>query len=199
MNVIRNKRKSIIAVIVLALVLVFVISACAEEPNSVEADRKQTEKSQDQYTKQVPVPSFPYPWMRYLLAQIYTLQNERISTFTYVYSDFQGRIVWSCPSIGYPFPGGTQMTNPLQIVDRTEGDVTIPLAEPNGLYSPDSGLGTYVTCVWEDGTTYAHYEERDVSSSPFPVTTDENGVVIPLENVKPSGTVDLERAKDESK
>lgn len=182
--------------ILLIMIVVLTISACnVEEPQSVENDRKATEKSLEQYSKQVPVPSFSFPFVRYVIGKILELQNAQISTFTYVYSDYQGKIVWSCPSIGYPIPGGTQMTNPEQVVSGTdsenfEGAVTIPQAEPSGVYSPDTSAGTNILCVWEDGTVYNWYEERAVSTVPFPVVV-VDGVVVPAQNSKPSATIKL--------
>jgi hypothetical protein len=67
-------------------------------------------------------------------------------TYTYIV-DMNGKFHKVCDSIGYGLPYATQFTNPQMRVGGQNGNVTLPQADPNGLYSPASADGTWVMCL----------------------------------------------------
>jgi hypothetical protein len=86
---------------------------------------------------------------RRLLKTILELRDQNdVSTFTYLWSDMQGKWVFFCHSIGYGIPYATQYTNPTKLEYRSGGGwATLPQADPNGLFSPASADGTWVMCL----------------------------------------------------
>lgn len=88
---------------------------------------------------------------------------------TYAYTvDMNGRAHCLGRSIGFGLPYTTQITNPMQ---NDIGDVTLPQAEPNGLYSSDSTNATWVLLVGADGRPKPAYVESDVTITLEPLRT----------------------------
>jgi hypothetical protein len=75
-----------------------------------------------------------------------------------------------CPAEGLPIPDTTQLDNPDEIVEdpygggyqENNGGLVEPRADPNGVYTPQSGEGTFVTCISSTGGLAAKYYEGDV-------------------------------------
>ena len=164
----------------LLLVLFASVAGCANTDDRVEM---QVEQQQQQYVNAQPVPQFDWSLERHVMIELYKARNNAVSTYSITYSDFRGVITWGCPSIGYPIPGGTQLTNPEKV---EYASVTLPQPEPNGLYTPGTSAGTYVMCVNLDGTVSPVYVEDYVRAYPYPVTTDTDGRIIPAEGSVPS-------------
>jgi hypothetical protein len=80
---------------------------------------------------------------RKMLKRILEIRDQAINTTTYIV-DMNGHPHKICDSIGYGFPYSTQFTNPLQKPLKT---VVLSHAEPNGLFSPSSSEGTWISCV----------------------------------------------------
>lgn len=57
-----------------------------------------------------------------------------------------GKLIFLGESIGYGIPYATQYTNPQKIASSYQsGYAILPQADPNGLFSPASADGTWVT------------------------------------------------------
>jgi hypothetical protein len=109
-----------------------------------------------------------------LLKDIYELRDQgNYSTYSYLWNEMTGKLVFFCSSIGYPIPYATQFTSPQKIVRPNSGVssyVTVPQADPNGLFSPASADGTWVMCKNPKGDEVkAVYVEPHVIASPFPL------------------------------
>lgn len=163
------------------VVLALALAGCATPADS--AERVSVEQQQKQYVLSQPVPQFDWSLERHEMIELYRARNNAVSTYSVVYSQYRGVITFACPSIGYPIPGGTQLTNPEKGVGTY---YPLPQAEPNGLYSPGTSAGTYVMCVNEDGTISPVYIEENVMTFAYPVTTDEDGRLVPQEGAIPS-------------
>jgi len=75
-----------------------------------------------------------------------------------------------CYSIGYGLPYATQYTNPQKPVYEVHGNITLPQADPNGLYSPAGADGTWVLCVdHKDGKAKPVFIEPRIIVSPMPL------------------------------
>lgn len=93
------------------------------------------------------------------------LKDQEIRTWAY-YVDMNGGRHLLCESIGYGLPYSTQITNP----QKYEGNgATLPQAEPNGLYMPDSAEATWVICSDGKGGVAPVYSEERLIVSPFPL------------------------------
>jgi hypothetical protein len=85
-----------------------------------------------------------------LLKQIIEMRDQDgLVTYTYTVPETTGRPVFLCNSIGYGLPAATQYTNP-EKYEYT--GTTLPQADPNGLFSPDSAEGTWVMCSDPSGS-----------------------------------------------
>jgi hypothetical protein len=153
----------------------FIIAAlmvAASEPSCEDSDsvqRDQQEKILAEGTAQAGMPAIKNFRERKLLKDIFELRDQDgLATYTYLFSDYSGRLALLCHSVGYGIPYSTQYTNPQK---NYNGHIALPQADPNGLFSPASADGTWVMCLdphGKDGTKPVFVEPRIVVS-PFPL------------------------------
>ena len=157
--------KTIISVAVLAT-LGLSLTGCIEE-NSDDTQRYQQEQILKEGTAQSGMPAIKNFRERKLLKQIIEMRDQDgLVTYTYTVPETTGRPVFLCNSIGYGLPAATQYTNP----EKYEmSGTTLPQADPNGLFSPDSAEGTWVMCSDPSGSgkTRPVYVEPRIIVSPF--------------------------------
>lgn len=146
-------------------VILLALAACTAE--SISNDQQTVDKQQQQYAKVQPVPFYDWSQDRAALIQIYNAKNEQRQTYAVITAQGTGAAIFSCPSIGYPLPADTQLTNGLQAI-YSQGAV-VEQAEPNGLYSSKNTDATYVLCLRDDGKIVPIYTEQKVTLFPFPV------------------------------
>ncbi|MCL4384494.1 hypothetical protein M1116_03500 [Patescibacteria group bacterium] len=176
------------AFIVLAILVPMAFAACSSSSSVVEEQRA-VNQQQEAAQGRVPQPVMKNYLERYLMAELYKARDNAVATWSYIQSPYTGKILWQCASIGFPIPGGTQLTNPEQYY--SSGGV-LPQAEPNGLYTPATSAGTYVMCVNKDGTISPQYKEPAVETSMCPIE-EVNGEVRCIEGTKPSLKIDLSK------
>lgn len=137
------------------------------------ASMEQTQQNlqSEQFLRNQPVPSIEWSLERHMVIQTYVARQRATSTHSVVQSEFTGKILWQCDSIGFPVPYSTQLTNPLQAVWMGSTSPNYPLAgvaiaqpEPNGLYPPPTSDATFVPCVDEKGNITPVYEEKKVTT-----------------------------------
>lgn len=163
-------------VVILTLLL---LSGC-DSANSVEAQA--VGQQQSIYVQNQPAPTFEWSLERHLMIQLYRARNQRVTTYSYVVSPMTGRVMFSCPSMGYPIPATTQLTN-TEAAD-VNGHV-LPQAEPNGLYSPTETHATWVMCLRPNGDVMPVYIENDVFCSPVQLI-EQGGQLVPAVDQQPS-------------
>lgn len=151
------------------------VVACDSIPNSERADNARVQDQQAHYATVQPLPYFDFSMDRDILIQIYKTKNEARQTHSVVTSQGTGAILWDCPSIGFPLPADTQLTNGLQPYGGKYGYTSIEQAEPNGLFSSKNTDATYILCVGPTGDVSPVYTEQKVTAYPFPVTITANG------------------------
>ena len=102
--------------------------------------------------------------------------QEGLTTYTYLYNEMQGKLVFLGESIGYGIPYATQFTNPQKIECAwthdpncsAGGPVAVAQADPNGLFSPASAEGTWILLKNPNGKDVKPvYIEPRVIVSPF--------------------------------
>ncbi len=148
------------------------LSACDwDSSSSDDRDRKTVNAQQEQYAIGQPVPTFDFSLERDVYVQLYRARNQNVATYTVWRSDF-GNILGDCPSIGYPIPYDSSLTNPLKKVRGNGTLTTVEQAEPNGLYSSKNSIATWIRCVQPDGSQVPVYIEDKVTAYPFPVEVD---------------------------
>lgn len=154
--------------VVLALLVMMVVCA------GCSMDQKQTEANvvndqQTTYSNNQPVHVYPYSPERAELQEILDARMKDVNTWTVVFS--MGVPIFSCPSKGFPIPYTTQFTNPSVVA----GTVTLPQAEPNGLYTGQTNA-TWILCI-RDGRNVPVYSETDAIAFSYPVEVRDNKIV----------------------
>jgi len=165
--------KNIFLTTVAALSL-FLLAACDDSvrPTSDQTQRHQQEQLSEESNMKVGMPAVTNFFEKRLMKDIIEMRdNPKMNTFTYV-TDMNGKLHKRCNSIGFGIPYATQYTNPQKIANwhETPGNtaVTIPQADPNGLFSPAAAEGTWVLCHDpKSDKLYPVYFEDRVTVSPF--------------------------------
>ena len=143
-----------------------ILTGCEQSSQEIETD--QQEKGVAAIVQNQPVPDLGgYSLERANLIRIMILRNQKIATYSYFFT-ITGTIIEVCPSQGFPFPYATQLTAPE--VYRYTG-VTVPQAEINSLYSPQSADASWVLCV-VDGIAVPTYFEEKIEAFPYRIKAD---------------------------
>jgi hypothetical protein len=167
------------------VLLVTVLTNAACTSTALVQEQAKVNSQQEIAQNKVPQPVMEIYLERYLMSSLYTARDQAVATWSYIQSPYTGKILWRCTSVGFPIPGGTQLTNPSQYYSST----TLPQAEPNGLYTPNTSAGTYVMCVNKDGTITPAYKEPQVETSLCPIE-EIDGEVVCIEGATPSLKID---------
>jgi len=149
-----------------SMILVFALVACQPNYSSIEQDQQGAGVSS--IMRNQPVPDLGgYSFERQIVIETYLARNSTIATYSYMIS-MDGKIIEICPSIGYPIPYSTQLTNPL----KYESTVTLANPEINGLYPPGDAAATLVQCVTGGGSVSPVYIEWYVLAFPYRIKSD---------------------------
>jgi len=153
------------------LVLPFVaaLTACGPQTeSSTQIERRKQEELSLQAVQSVGMPAITNFAEKRMFKDILELRDRSVPTTTYLVG-MNNQLTKLCDSVGYGLPYATQYTNPQRIAyDSGHGSVTLPQADPNGLYSPASAEGTWVLCVdHKDGKAKPIYVEPRVIVSPI--------------------------------
>jgi len=157
--------------ILLALPFVFALTACdAPRETSTQIERKKQEELSLRGVESVGMPAITNFAEKRMMKDIIELRDQNVATTVYI-TDLNGKLHKVCNAVGYGLPYATQYTNPQRVSgDGTHGYVTLPQADPNGLYSPASADGTWVLCVdTKSGKPKPVYIEPRVIVSPIPL------------------------------
>jgi hypothetical protein len=156
--------------LLLVVPLVALLTACLETPpTSGQIERKKQEELSLQGVQQVGMPAIVNFAEKRMMKDILELRDKNVATTTYLVG-MNNNLTKICDSIGYGLPYATQYTNPQKPVYEVHGNITLPQADPNGLYSPASADGTWVLCVdHKDGKAKPVFIEPRVIVSPMPL------------------------------
>jgi hypothetical protein len=152
------------------------------EPSAEQKDRTATEKIMKDYGQTQPIPKMNRSQVRESLIEIQKLEGRATSTYS-VERAMDGRVLRLFPSIGYPIPGGTSLTNPLQPTCGYSGSsgyacTAIGQAETTGVFIPATSEGTRIIEVTPDGSKVAFYSESKISTYAYPITQKDAYTVI---------------------
>lgn len=139
-------------------------AGCSDDSDRIQGE--QQEQIALQATQAVGMPAVTNFQERRILKNIFELRDTQIKTVTYT-QDMMGKLHKICDSVGYGIPYATQYTNPMKWIGQ---GVTIPQADPNGLFSPAAAEGTWVLCLNPvDKKIAPVYIEPRIIASPFPL------------------------------
>lgn len=168
--------------LILLAALLALLPACTALDGAEETDQHNVQEQQHVYQIAQPVPRFDFSLERAVAIQLYEARNQEVATHTVWRSD-TGMIEGHCPSVGYPLPYDTSLTNPLQISwHHQSGAGVTEQAEPNGLYASHNSTATWVRCtVVVSGRRHVApvYIESRVTAYPYPIQV-EGDTVSPL-------------------
>ena len=160
-----------------ALAATFTLAGCGKyTPSSDQIQNQKQEEISRQIVESVGLPAIKNFQEKRIMKDIIELRDQpNLVTYTYT-QDMSGRLHKICDSVGYGLPYSTQYTNPERIASGFEtpgtGNITLPQADPNGLYSPSSASGTWVLCkVPGKDSVKPIYIEPNVIVSPFPLNS----------------------------
>jgi hypothetical protein len=156
--------------VILLAVTAFILTSCVGSDTSAIEQSQQT-GAVNAIIRNQPIPDLGgYSFERQIVIETYLARNNTIATYAYMFT-MDGKIVEICPSIGYPIPYSTQLSNP-ERVDSYSQSITLPNAEPNGLYPPGDAAATLVQCVQPDGSVSPVYIEWYVLAFPYRIQSD---------------------------
>lgn len=178
----------------LILLALFFTLGFACEPTASEKETAQVAAAQSNFGIHQPPPVFDYSLERDVVIQLYRARNESIATHT-VWRGDTSKLEGDCPSIGYPVPYDTSLTNPLMVTEWSSqgGAAIVEQAEPNGIFASKNSNATWVRCVVKvNGKTVTSpvYVEGKVTAYSYPLVVDyETGRVGPVANAVPTFTL----------
>ena len=143
------------------------LSACDVKESSTQIERRKQEELSLNAVQSVGMPAITNFAEKRMMKDIMELRDKNVATTTYLVG-MNNQLTKICDSVGYGLPYATQYTNPQRISGDGHGNVTIPQADPNGLYSPASADGTWVLCVdHKDGKAKPVFIEPRIIVSPI--------------------------------
>ena len=138
-------------ILIIATVATFAITGCdtTVRTTSDQVQNRRQEEILKECASQVGMPAIKNFREKKLLKDILEMRDQDgLTTYTYIVAENTGKLIFLGESIGYGIPYATQYTSPMRPAKAYEtseqGNVTIPQADPNGLYSPASCDGTWV-------------------------------------------------------
>ena len=162
--------KKILIILLVLIMLGLTASSCSTDTQSIE--QGQQKDAINSIIQNQPIPDLGgYSFERQIVIETYLARNNTIATYAYMIS-MDGKIIEICPSIGYPIPYSTQLTNPVRTMDNYSQGSVIANAEPNGLYPPGDAAATLVQCVNPDGSVTPVYIEWYVLAFPYQIESD---------------------------
>jgi hypothetical protein len=145
------------------------VAGCTSSGNSSgqQLEQNTSNNIEKTFLLNQPPPTFAHSDIRAAAISIEAIQALGEQTTSFGLSN-DGKLIWECPSLGEPVASTTEITNPVQGQNLTDGNGnynTIPVGnmDPNGIYAGNS-TGTYVLCVDSQGRPYTQYWEGYVDT-----------------------------------
>lgn len=150
------------------MVLLMFTLGCLGMGSTDRTQEKQQEQLSAEANRQVGMPAITNFQERKLAKMIMELRDQNdLVCYAYIKSEYTGKLVYLGKCIGFGLPYSVQFTNPMRY--EYQG-ATLPQADPNGLFMPESAAATWVMLI--DPSTNEPspcYIESDVLISPFPL------------------------------
>lgn len=131
---------------------------------SVKQERLMTEAN-----RQLGMPAIVNFQERKIAKMIFELRDRSdLVCYAYIVNHMTGKLVFIGKCIGYGLPYSTQYTNPEISITGRQGIVTLPQADPNGLFMPQGLSATWLMMINpESGDPTPVYIEPEIIVSPF--------------------------------
>jgi len=137
-----------------------------------------------QAVEKIGMPAIKYFRELRMVNRILEERDQTLTTWTYLWSDYHRCFTFIETSVAYPIPYSTQRTSPQKLYKWGSGRLTMPQADPNGLFSPSSAEGTFseLNNPTKVNQTGLAYNEPRIST--FPYELPDRLVCPPLEKPK---------------
>jgi len=153
-----------------SVLLSFLAVGCETTQTSDQILNAQQEKLQKESVAEVGMPAITNFQEKKLAKMIYELRDtENIITYVYLLNSMTGKPVYLGKAVGFGLPYSVQFTNPEAIKGHSSAPVTVPQADPNGLFMPEGLSATWIMMLDEKGEPHPTYIESDVIVSVFPL------------------------------
>jgi len=156
--------KKVIILLGMLLISLLALTGC-ETSSSVEQQEAQAvNNNMQEMGRQVGMPFIDDFFEKKMAKQIFELRdNAELITYAYT-TNLEGKYIYLGKCIGFGLPYSVQYTNP-EKVQRScscEG-ITLPQADPNGLYMPEGLSATWLMLVNEEtGEPEIIYSEPEI-------------------------------------
>lgn len=156
--------------ILFILMTAFILTSCEglNGGSNKEMTRKQ-EQLMSEANRQLGMPAITNFQERKLAKMIFELRDrEDLICHAYIVNHMSGKLMYLGKCIGYGLPYSTQYTNPQVKVDGYQCSVTLPQADPNGLFMPEGLSATWLMMLDpETNEPRPVYLEPEIIVSPF--------------------------------
>lgn len=161
-------KKIILFLMVLFVSVVF--TGCLDSvPSADDQMEMETARSMKEMHSQVGMPAIKNFQERKLAKMIFELRDkEDLITYAYIVN-LNGDLIFIGTCVGFGLPYSVQYTNPkVSEYHNNGGTVTLPQADPNGLFMPDGLSATWLMMIdQETGEARPVYVEPQIMVSPF--------------------------------
>lgn len=156
-------RKILTAIAALAIVLS--AAGCDGAPTAQQKEQSDQAADQASLDASQKLPYFTYSQIKQNMIELEKAEADGIQTTTFMFGAAnQPDPIQVCPSIGVPIPSTASLSNPQQVVRGwySNDSAVVGQEDPNGVYMPTAGSGTFVMCVQGDGSVVPVYAEGNV-------------------------------------
>lgn len=150
--------------IFLCFTLISILVGCIDEQyDSREKEAKKQEELSRMAIESVGLPNISNFYEKKTLKKILEMRdNPKVINYLYTRNNMTGKWIYEGKCVGFGIPYTTQYTNPEVKVTGNYGNITLPQADPNGLYSVPNGTATWVIKVGDKGQQTIEYIESEI-------------------------------------
>lgn len=160
---------------IILFLLIFVLFGCVDTNRADNEQAEQTETMMIEAHRQTGMPNIINFQQKKLMKMIYELcDKEDLICYAYMFSDYQGKLIYIGKCIGFGIPFSAQYSNPERVITYSNqlyagsSPATIPQPEPNGLFMPTSSSATWLIMIDpETNEPRPVYFEPTIVVSPF--------------------------------
>lgn len=154
--------KKALCVILILVVSLFALSGCMNQ-TAETLQSQQTQQILNQVNQEIGMPNITNFYEKKMQKAILELRdNSDLICYAYVQSGISGKFIYLGKCMGFGLPYSVQYTNPSKAERMYTGGeyVTLPQADPNGLYMPADSNATWIMLINETtGTPEVMYCE----------------------------------------
>lgn len=154
------KKRNLLIGIIIATTMIF--GGCIDE--STDSKQKmETEQLMQEAHNQVGMPNIRHFFERKMMKEVLEkCDNPKLVTYLYT-KNLDGKYIYEGRGIGFGIPYSVQFTNPERRLYTSGSGVTLPQADPSGLFKPEGLSATWYMMIDEEtGETSVEYWEPNI-------------------------------------